>query len=586
MRPRAYSYLRMSTDIQLKGDSRRRQLEASSAYAEANALELAKEDQLEDIGISAFKGANVREGALGQFLKAVETGSVPTGSYLLVESLDRISRQKISAGLTLFLGIINAGINVVTLTDKRVYRAGEPDLTDLIVSLVTMSRAHEESLVKSQRLGAAWENKRKQASSGRPMTKWAPAWLALSPDRERFDPIPERVDVVRSIFEDAAAGIGMYRIVVRLNDSRTPTFNPSNGWHQSYVSKILSNRAVLGEFQPHKRVDGKHLPDGKPIEGYFPAIVDRELFYRAQNGKEQRRVNGAGRKGAGFANLFGGLAACAYCGSAMKFENKGSGRKGGAYLICDRSKRQLGCVATRWRYRDFEASFLAFVQELDLDSIINVSDDAAARKALEDERSALQGELKAARLASEQTFASLAAGGPVEFLTEKLSEIAARSSELKARLKTIEDTRQNTEAKKSRLAESRDEIRTLVERLQGETNDELYKLRARIASRLRTLIVSLRIAPMGNIAPPSQKLMSTKMGEIFNSSDELVTEFMTRVVEISDKKGRRYFAVRFENATNRIVYPRYNDPLRYEIQIEKTKVGFTVGREAEAQGDQ
>lgn len=586
MRPRAYSYLRMSTDIQLKGDSRRRQLEASSAYAEANALELAKEDQLEDIGISAFKGANVREGALGQFLKAVETGSVPTGSYLLVESLDRISRQKISAGLTLFLGIINAGINVVTLTDKRVYRAGEPDLTDLIVSLVTMSRAHEESLVKSQRLGAAWENKRKQASSGRPMTKWAPAWLALSPDRERFDPIPERVDVVRSIFEDAAAGIGMYRIVVRLNDSRTPTFNPSNGWHQSYVSKILSNRAVLGEFQPHKRLDGKHLPDGKPIESYFPAIVDRELFYRAQNGKEQRRVNGAGRKGAGFANLFGGLAACAYCGSAMKFENKGSGRKGGAYLICDRSKRQLGCVATRWRYRDFEASFLAFVQELDLDSIINVSDDAVARKALEDERSALQGELEAARLASEQTFASLAAGGPVEFLTGKLSEIAARSSELKARLKTIEDTRQNTEAKKSRLAESRDEIRTLVEHLQGETNDELYKLRARIASRLRTLIVSLRIAPMGNIGPPSQKLMSTTMGEIFNSSDELVTEFMTRVAEISENKGRRYFVVRFENATNRIVYPRYNDPLRYEMQIEKTNVGFTVGREAEVQGDQ
>lgn len=572
----------MSTDIQLKGDSRRRQLEASSAYAEANGLELAKEDQLEDIGISAFKGANVREGALGQFLKAVESGAVPTGSYLLVESLDRISRQKIGAGLTLFLGIINAGINVVTLTDKRVYRAGEPDLTDLIVSLVTMSRAHEESLVKSQRLGAAWENKRKLASSGRPMTKWAPAWLTLSPDRERFDAIPERVDVVRSIFEDAAAGIGMYRIAVRLNVSQTPTFNPSDGWHQSYVSKILSNRAVLGEFQPRKRVDGKHLPDGEPIENYFPRIMDRELFYRAQNGKEQRRVNGAGRKGTGFANLFGGLAACAYCGSAMKFENKGSGRKGGAYLICNDAKRRLGCVATRWKYRDFEASFLAFVQELDLDSIINVSDDAAVRKTLEDERSTLQGELQSVMLASEQTFASLAAGGPVEFLTGKLSEIAARSAELKALLKSNEDKRQNTEARRSRLTESRDEIRALVQRLQGETSDELYKLRAQIASRLRTLVVSLRIAPMGNVAPPSQELMATKLGEIFNRSDELITEFMTRVAEIPENTRRRYFSVRFENAANRIVYPRDNNPLRYEMQIEKTKAGFTVDREAEA----
>lgn len=584
MRPRAYSYLRMSTDIQLKGDSRRRQLEASSTYAEAHGLELAREDQLEDIGISAFKGANVKEGALGRFLEAVESDSVPTGSYLLVESLDRISRQKISAGLTLFLRIINAGINVVTLTDKRVYRAGEPDLTDLIVSLVTMSRAHEESLVKSQRLGAAWKNKRNQAVSGRPMTKWAPAWLTLSPDRERFEPILERVAVVRSIFEEAAAGIGMYRIAVRLNDSQTPTFNPSNGWHQSYVAKILSNRAVLGEFQPHKRDnDGKHVPDGEPIEGYFPAVVDRDLFFRAQNGKKQRRVNGAGRKGADFANLFGGLAACAYCGSAMKFENKGPGRKGGTYLICNDAKRRLGCMATRWKYRDFEASFLAFVQELDLDSIINVSDDAAARKALEDERSTLQGELLSLTLASEQTFASLAAGGPVEFLTGKLTDIAARSSELKALLEVNEDKRQNTEAKRSRLVESRDEIRALVGRLQGETSDELYKLRAQIASRLRTLVVSLRIAPMGNVAPPSPEMMATKIGEIFNSSDELVTEFMTRVAEISENTGRRYFAVRFENAANRIVYPRYNDPLRYEMQIEKTKAGFIVDREAETQ---
>jgi hypothetical protein len=40
----------MSTELQLKGDSRRRQLEASRAYAEANSLELAEGAELEDIG--------------------------------------------------------------------------------------------------------------------------------------------------------------------------------------------------------------------------------------------------------------------------------------------------------------------------------------------------------------------------------------------------------------------------------------------------------------------------------------------------------------------------------------------------------
>ena len=112
----------MSTDAQLKGHSRQRQFELSSNYAASHDLELANESQLEDIGISAFKGANVEEGALGQFLIAVEQGRVPAGSYLLVESLDRLSRQEILKSLSLFLRILNAEIVLVTLQDDHVYQ--------------------------------------------------------------------------------------------------------------------------------------------------------------------------------------------------------------------------------------------------------------------------------------------------------------------------------------------------------------------------------------------------------------------------------------------------------------------------------
>jgi DNA invertase Pin-like site-specific DNA recombinase len=78
-RPRAYSYIRMSTPEQLKGHSKRRQLEKSIEYARAHDLEFADESQIEDIGVSAFRGANVKYGALGQFIEAVETGRVPAG---------------------------------------------------------------------------------------------------------------------------------------------------------------------------------------------------------------------------------------------------------------------------------------------------------------------------------------------------------------------------------------------------------------------------------------------------------------------------------------------------------------------------
>lgn len=583
MGPRAFSYLRMSTDIQLKGDSRRRQLEKSRAYAKEHGLELAEGDELEDIGISAFKGANVKEGALGRFLAAVGSDSVPKGSYLLVESLDRISRQKIDRGLALFLQIINAGINLVTLMDGHVYRTGETKLTDLIVSLVAMSQAHEESAKKADRVGDAWKNKRKQASQGRPMTKWAPAWLALSSDRERFDAIPERVEVVRSIFEDAASGIGMYRIVGRLNQSQTPTFNPSKGWHQSYVAKILQNRAVLGEFQPHKRVDGKHVPDGEPVAGYFPAIIDHELFFRAQNGKEERRVSGAGRKGVGFANLFGGLATCAYCGSAMKFENKGSGRKGGAYLICDEAKRRLGCVATRWKYTDFETSFLTFVREIDLKSILTTADEEQERTRLEAEIAAIKGELASVERLMEQTYELLSnAGTELAFVSKKLQAHADRQVQLEEHLATKTHEKVSLEARQERFTTSRDEIEEIVAQLQGTPTSELYQLRARIASRLRSLVVALRVAPLGNIPRPTGTIVT--VGDFSKAlaehpSDEAIA-LASRVAEIPSQT-RRYFAASFANAATRIVYPNADDPHQYEMQVEVKGGNLSVDRTAE-----
>ena len=71
-KPLAYSYVRMSTGIQLKVHSKQRQLEKSTAYAKDHGLRLVGHSQLEDLGVSAFKGANVKDGALGQFLGAVE----------------------------------------------------------------------------------------------------------------------------------------------------------------------------------------------------------------------------------------------------------------------------------------------------------------------------------------------------------------------------------------------------------------------------------------------------------------------------------------------------------------------------------
>ena len=120
LKPLAYSYVRMSTDAQSKGDSLRRQVDLSAAYADQHGLQLVTDFTLHDIGVSAFKGDNVATGALNEFLRAVEGGRVARGSYLLVESLDRLSRDRVPVAMRLFLGITESGVNIDSRSETEV----------------------------------------------------------------------------------------------------------------------------------------------------------------------------------------------------------------------------------------------------------------------------------------------------------------------------------------------------------------------------------------------------------------------------------------------------------------------------------
>jgi DNA invertase Pin-like site-specific DNA recombinase len=573
MNPKAYSYLRMSTDLQLKGDSRRRQLEASRAYAEANGLDLADDAQLEDIGISAFKGANVRDGALGRFLEAVEGGDVARGSYLLVESLDRLSREQVRPALSLFLRIGEAGITVVTLMDGRVHRPDDSDMGGLMMSLVSMSTAHEESQKKSVRVGAAWKSKRALATAkGKPMTARCPGWLVLSADRTHYEVVAERADVIRRVFADYVSGVGMYTIARCLNKAGVRPFEGKNGWHQSSVNKILGNRAVIGEFQAHVKRGGERLPEGDPIPGYYPVIVEEPLFYRAQDARRQRASSAdrrAGRKGPTYANLFTNLARCAYCRSPITFENKGKGTKGGTYLVCDGAKRRRSCRATRWRYSDFEASFLAFVTELDIEAMINEDDEARKRRELEAAVSALQGELSAVEVQMQRTYDLLATGAAVGFVSGKLRELAERSAELNGRLTALREELGVLASRMSTFYESKAEVRTFVERLQRPEATDLFKLRAQIASRLRTLIESLVLAPLGD-RPRVERTIEFIREQ--PGATDVVSHMEERLAAGNDDVP--YFAVGFRNGTVRAVYPSRDDPLAYRQQVVANEAGI------------
>jgi DNA invertase Pin-like site-specific DNA recombinase len=570
----AYSYIRMSTDIQLRGDSLRRQEHASKRYAEQHGLHLVEDFKLEDIGVSAFKGANVSSGALGRFLDLVKAGEVAKGSYLLVESLDRISRQQILDSVTIFFDIVKGGINVVTLADDHVYRAGETDFADVIYSVVVLGRAYEESKTKSMRVGAAWENKRQNAGRKK-LTKVAPAWLSLREDRTRFDLIPSRVDVVRQIFQMADAGHGSYTIAHRLNQTAVPTFTRSHGWHESYVTKILNNRAVLGEFQPHRYDEhGKRVPFGDPVSDYFPEVVEEGQFLRIQASRRKRLVEGAGRKGPEYRNLFTKIAKCDYCGAPMRFVHKGRPPKGTQALKCTNAVRKLGCESTSWKYSDFETSFLYFVREIDLTATVRAAAENSERASIEQQIAAIEEKIRQLKAKRERIFELLAEpGSSTPFIKGKLDECEASIVAEETQITHLSEQRAMADIIPDITAA---ELRSLIEAVQDMSAPDIFDRRAAIAKRLRTLITSLRVAAQGK-RPKVKRIRDFLEGE---NLDPDYCRKMLDLIQQSDVEGQRYnrsFSVVLADGVSRHVIVKNDNPTDFIAEVLIDKDGAVSG---------
>lgn len=348
--PRAYSYLRFSTPEQMRGDSYRRQTSLAEEYVARHGLVLDERLSFQDLGVSAFRGTNLKRGKLREFMRAVEDGIVRPGDYLLIESLDRLSREAILEAQGLFLQIISAGVVLVTLADGQAYSRDQINANphQLYLSLGVMIRANEESATKARRLRAAWDGKRAKAKE-RPLTAMCPGWLELDRESGRFIVAEERAEVVRHIYEQTLAGLGQHAIAEALNREGTPTFGKAKLWHRSYVKKILGNPAVTGTMVPHQ-VD---FQEGRrvrkplaPVPDYYPAIVSQEDFQRVQAQLMAGRTNNrGGATGVKVQSLLAGLARCPLCGGTMTRVAKGTGTKAGKpYLVCAKAKAGAGCT--------------------------------------------------------------------------------------------------------------------------------------------------------------------------------------------------------------------------------------------------
>lgn len=369
---KAYSYLRFSTPEQEQGDSKRRQIALAREYAARKGLVLDEELTLADCGVSAFRGANLRrDNALGAFLEAVEVGTVPRGSYLLVENLDRLSRQTARKALRTLEDIIDRGITVVTLNPEHEYTAESLDdgvSFDLMIALLSMMRAHQESVIKRERVRKEYLERIERARRDKVRTKHShPSWLRWDGTLKAYALIPERAEIVRRIFKLALSGTGKDSIAAKLNSERIPVFGWGVRWYGSAILKLLTNRAAIGELNPNERrysEDGRRelIPLGT-IKNYYPAAVSARDFERVALLSKAANNPRRGRHAASpVSNILGGLARCPECGGAMTRVNKGKGNV--AYLVCVDAKSGNGCIYHTVKYRTVEEAVFSQAEDI------------------------------------------------------------------------------------------------------------------------------------------------------------------------------------------------------------------------------
>jgi len=353
-RRKAYSYLRFSTPEQSKGDSFRRQTTMAVAYAAKHGLDLDETLTFHDVGVSGYRGKNKDEGRLADFLEAVRVGQVAPGSVLLVEQLDRLSREVPRKAIKVLESIVDSGVAVVTLADGQEYTEARLD-TDpmaLIMVVLTAQRAHEESATKARRLAQAWVGKR-EAMATRPLTSVVPAWLRLNRELSRIELIPDRAELVRRIFDLTVAGVGKHEIAKRFNEEGIAPWGRGRIWYRSYIAKILGNTAVVGTAVPHvmDHSSGKRARKAlEAVAGYYPAVIPESLFQEVQ-ALGQGHASPA-PAAAGLVNVLAGLAKCPRCDATMTRVQKGS--KSHPAFVCTHAKQGAGCEYKSVRYDGIE----------------------------------------------------------------------------------------------------------------------------------------------------------------------------------------------------------------------------------------
>ncbi|MEZ9302113.1 recombinase family protein [Vibrio breoganii] len=477
----AYSYTRLSSAKQLAGHGATRQRETIEKLCEARGWTLS-DKSYDDLGISAYHAKNRTQGALGLFIEAVEQGVIASGSILVVESIDRLSREEVDRSLRLMLTLLDLGILIFTVSDQKLYRSGSPNaMLDIMTWLIVASRANEESVVKSKRIRDAKARHKAQArETGRIITRQCPKWLKVNHDKTQFIVDTAMAQTIKSIFRWYSEGLSLRSICDKLNAHGAT-------WKPATITSLLVNRKVLGEFQPLVYgEDGKSNPDGDVVCDYYPRIIEDDLFTRCKLLRDTRKAQGR-KSSEPYANLFKGLLRCTECGSGIGLSTDRNGGRVYKNLRCA-NRSATKCSAPRWKYDVVETMIVVALQNLPWDTGSHSASEALCAS-LRDSIDLLDAEYQGCTEKTENALEALIALPTNKMLQAKAETLDNQVQALSERLAKLRDDLE--QAERVRLVETLDHVDVNLVLDSLYSDDEESRPRVNLMLHKQVSVISL-----------------------------------------------------------------------------------------------
>lgn len=503
----AYLYARWSSLEQGVGSTLERQLANTAKFAKRQNWTIAS--TVKDAGKSAYTGANIGEkGNLGAFARKVMCGEIDARrSVLVVEELDRLSRQPAPVMLAWLAPLLGAGLTVaVTQTGQMLtMEMLSTDIAGLLTVVLESFGSHKESKKKSERVADAWRQRRENVAAGEIVAKnhRRPQWIIVNGDDYEIDNLRGRL--VREMFDLRLRGYGKGAIAKVFNerfakgDTDYDTWplkeKKARQWTATYVGRVLCHLGAVGLWQPclFPR-GGERTPIGKPLKLY-PAVVDQETFDRANESRFCNQLKAQGR-GRGISNLLGSKARCAKCGGVMdalgssRYRRNKSGTVSRHYFLYCRTAKVGGgtCDHVRgWTYDNVEAPILDNILTSAMDEQHFASNDNEAVHLMERDVFRLR-RLVEERLAGARAILAMVRKSPADGLLSAEYDDAA--TELSSSKDALTKAEKALAAARGRVSAS-EHVRRVTEvrkLMMSDDPDERYQARSRVKAALQELI--------------------------------------------------------------------------------------------------